>query len=103
MDAQKKEIKMKHIKDERLLAEAHEFYTKGTTMIILLPELGYTPANLRALREQARLTRRQVADITNTVNYETIARWETDVGKKNHADMPQYKWQMLMETICEDI
>ncbi len=81
MDAQKKEIKMS----------------------ILLPELGYTPANLRALREQARLTRRQVADITNTVNYATIARWETDVCKKNHADMPQYKWQMLIDTICKDM
>lgn len=81
MDAQKKEIKMS----------------------ILLPELGYTPANLRALREQARLTRRQVADITNTVNYATIARWETDVGKKNHADMPQYKWQMLIDTIYKDM
>ena len=82
---------------------SHEFYLKGTTMIILLPELGYTPANLRALREQARLTRRQVADITNTVNYATIARWETDVCKKNHADMPQYKWQMLIDTICKDM
>lgn len=78
-------------------------HNKGTTMIILLPELGYTPANLRALREQARLTRRQVADITNTVNYATIARWETDVCKKNHADMPQYKWQMLIDTICKDM
>ena len=69
-------------------------------MIIDLPELGYTPANLRSLREQCGLTRRKVADITNTVNYATIVRWETDVGAKNHADMPQYKWQMLIESIA---
>ena len=37
-----------------------------------------------------------MADITNTVNYATVVRWETDVGGKNHADMPQYKWQMLL-------
>lgn len=72
-------------------------------MIVTLPELGYTPANLKALREQANLTQRQVADITNTVNYATVVRWETDVGGKNHADMPQYKWQMLIKAICEDV
>lgn len=55
-------------------------------MIVTLPELGYTPANLKALREQANLTQRQVADITNTVNYATVVRWETDVGGKNHAE-----------------
>ena len=79
MDAQKKEIKMS----------------------ILLPELGYTPANLRALREQANLTQQQVADITRTKSVDMVRRWEMGTDRHMHSTMPHMKWLLLLDAIVK--
>ena len=63
------------------------------------PELGYTPANLKTLREKYNLTLQQAADITGTKNWVAVSRWETPVGAPNHADMPHTKWLRLLEHI----
>lgn len=60
------------------------------------PELGYTPANLKALRQKYGLTQQATADLLN-VNISALQRWETDVRQKSHRDMPHTKWLKLLE------
>lgn len=60
------------------------------------PELGYTPANLKALRQKYDLTQQSTADLLN-VNISALQRWEADVGQKSHRDMPHTKWLTLLE------
>ena len=60
------------------------------------PELGYTPANLKALRQQYGLTQQATADLLE-VNISALQRWEADVGQKSHRDMPHTKWLTLLE------
>lgn len=59
-------------------------------------ELGYTPNNLKALRQKYGLTQQATADLLN-VNISALQRWETDVGQKSHRDMPHTKWLTLLE------
>lgn len=59
------------------------------------PELGYTPNNLKALRQKYGLTQQATADLLE-VNISALQRWETDVGQKSHRDMPHYKWLTLL-------
>lgn len=59
------------------------------------PELGYTPANLKALRQQYGLTQQQVADITK-VSLATAQRWEASPKQKSYASMPHQQWLILM-------
>lgn len=58
-------------------------------------ELGYTPNNLKALRQMYRLTQQQVADITG-VALATAQRWEASPNQKSYANMPHQKWLILM-------
>nr|DAX48735.1 MAG TPA: helix-turn-helix domain protein [Caudoviricetes sp.] len=58
-------------------------------------ELGYTPANLKALRQMYRLTQQQVADITG-VSLATAQRWEANPKQKSYASMPHQQWIILM-------
>lgn len=58
-------------------------------------ELGYTPNNLKALRQMYRLTQQQVADITG-VALATAQRWEASPNQKSYANMPHPKWLILM-------
>lgn len=60
-------------------------------------ELGYTPNNLRALREKYGLTQTDVAKATNTKHQQTVAKWEAALDAPMHADMPHTKWAMLIE------
>ena len=60
------------------------------------PELGYTPANLKALRKMYRLTQQQVADITG-VALATAQRWEAVPSMSSFANMPHTKWLKLLE------
>ena len=63
-------------------------------------ELGYTPLNLRLIHKQYGLTQQQVADMTDTANYRTVLKWETDLNSSSQrADMPLYKWRMLLNKI----
>lgn len=63
------------------------------------PEFGYTPNNLRALREKHGLTQKQVAEICQVSNYQQVLRWEQSAEKSTHANMPYTKWLMLVDFI----
>ena len=58
-------------------------------------ELGYTPNNLKALRQMYRLTQQQVADITG-VSLATAQRWEASPKQKSYASTPHQQWIILM-------
>nr|DAO90976.1 MAG TPA: antitoxin [Caudoviricetes sp.] len=59
-------------------------------------ELGYTPANLKAIRQQYGLTQQNVADITEST-LKTAQKWETSPNLKSYANMPHTKWLKLLE------
>lgn len=59
-------------------------------------ELGYTPANLKALRQQHGLTQQNVADITAST-LKTAQKWETSPSMSSFANMPHTKWLKLLE------
>lgn len=61
-------------------------------------ELGYTPANLKALRQQHGLTQQNVADITGS-KLKTAQKWEASPNLKSYANMPHTKWLKLLEYI----
>lgn len=58
-------------------------------------ELGYTPANLKALRQMYQLTQQDVANITK-VSLATAQRWEASPKQKSYASMPHQQWLILM-------
>ena len=61
-------------------------------------ELGYTPKNLKLLRQKYSLTIAQVAEITGTANARTVQKWETEnLMLANHSDMPLIKWRKLLQ------
>ncbi|WP_131669241.1 helix-turn-helix domain-containing protein [Psychrobacter pygoscelis] len=55
-------------------------------------ELGYTPANLKQLRQRLRLTQEQVAKIVGVAGNRQVRRWEN-----GEQPMPHDKWQLLLE------
>mgnify|MGYP000501495403 FL=1 len=59
-------------------------------------ELGYTPANLKALRQEYGLTQQAVADITET-SLTTAQRWEASPALSSYANMPHTKWLRLLK------
>ena len=59
-------------------------------------ELGYTPANLKALRQQHGLTQQNVADITES-KLKTAQKWEASPSMSSYANMPHTKWLKLLE------
>nr|DAS53230.1 MAG TPA: antitoxin [Caudoviricetes sp.] len=59
-------------------------------------ELGYTPANLKALRQQNGLTQQNVADITQS-KLKTAQKWEASPSMSSYANMPHTKWLKLLE------
>lgn len=61
-------------------------------------ELGYTPANLKALRQEYRLTQQRVADITG-VTIATAQKWEASPSMSSYANMPHTKWIKLLEYV----
>lgn len=61
-------------------------------------ELGYTPSNLKSLRQKYGLSQRQVADLLG-VDISSLQRWEADVGQKSHRDMPLSKWLELVDIL----
>lgn len=62
-------------------------------------ELGYTPSNLRKLREIYHLTQAQVAQITETKNRNSVGYWELAPTAPNYSPMPHQKWLMLLNFI----
>ena len=64
-------------------------------------ELGYTPANLKALRQRYGLTQQQVADITQS-KLKTAQKWEVRPSMSSFANMPHTKWLRLLEyVVCK--
>jgi DNA-binding transcriptional regulator YiaG len=61
-------------------------------------ELGYTPANLKALRQQHGLTQQNVADITEST-LKTAQKWETSPSMSSYANMSHTKWLKLLEYV----
>lgn len=59
-------------------------------------ELGYTPNNLKALRQKHGLTQQAVAEITET-SLTTAQRWETSPSMSSYANMPHTKWLRLLQ------
>lgn len=59
-------------------------------------ELGYTPANLKALRQKHGLTQQNVADITES-KLKTAQKWEASPSMSSFANMPYTKWLKLLE------
>lgn len=62
-------------------------------------ELGYTPKNLRLIRQKHNLTQQQVADITGTAHWRAVSKWEKEMGESSHIDMPYTKWAKLLDKI----
>lgn len=64
------------------------------------PELGYTPANLKALRQKYGLTQQAAADLLD-VKISGFQRWEADINLKSHTDMPLKKWFELLQKLTK--
>lgn len=62
------------------------------------PELGYTPANLKAVRQKYGLTQKQVANIAGAT-LSTAQKWEAAMSLKTHSDMPHTRWLILLEYV----
>jgi len=63
-------------------------------------EFGYTPNNLKALRQKYELTQQATADLLE-VNISAYQRWESDFNLKSHTDMPLKKWFELLQKITK--
>lgn len=63
-------------------------------------ELGYTPNNLKALRQKHGLTQQATADLLN-VKISGFQRWEADIYLKSHTDMPLKKWFELLQKLTK--
>lgn len=59
-------------------------------------EFGYTPNNLKALRQKHGLTQQAVADITEAT-LKTAQRWEASPALSSYANMPHTKWLRLLQ------
>lgn len=62
------------------------------------PELGYTPNNLKAVRQKHGLTQQAAADLLD-VTISAIQRWESDLNLKSHTDMPIKKWFEFLQKL----
>ena len=66
-------------------------------------ELGYTPNNLRAIRQKHGLTQQQAAELIadGEASYRSVCNWETDLESPSHRDMPLAKWRKLLSALSE--
>lgn len=71
---------------------------KNKTDSVQLPELGYTPANLRALRKFYELTQKEVAQLTDS-SVRSIQNWQADPETSSHRAMPIQKWRELLSLL----
>lgn len=61
-------------------------------------EFGYTPNNLKAMRQKHGLTQQAAADLLD-VTISALQRWEADIDLKSHTDMPLKKWFELLRKL----
>jgi len=64
----------------------------------MFAEVGYTPANLRALLLSAGLTQKAAGQLLG-VKTRTVAGWVVPVDAPGHHDMPLRLWLQLMQTV----
>ncbi len=63
-------------------------------------ELGYTPYNLRTLRNRCKLTQAELAQIVGVKHYIQVGRWEAEPDTETRrADMPLEKWRQFLDWI----
>jgi len=63
-----------------------------------LPEVGYTPTNLRALIESRGWTQKQAADACGVAE-RTLRGWLVeDIDSASHRDCPLRSWRKLLDT-----
>ena len=62
------------------------------------PEIGYTPVNLKHLREINHLTQDDVAKILGVAR-RTVQQWEASIDKNTAATMPHKKWIFLLNSV----
>lgn len=60
-------------------------------------ELGFTPNNLKNLRQKFNLTQKDLAKILNVSCGRTVSKWET-----GYRDMPYKKWLFLIQFLKEN-
>ena len=63
-------------------------------------EFGYTPSNLKGLRQKYGLTQQETADLLD-VKISGYQRWEADINLKSHTDMPLKKWFELLQKLTK--
>lgn len=63
-----------------------------------LPEAGYTPANLRRLMSDFRLTNRDVAHMLGK-HENAVHRWKLDAGHARFSSMNHTDWVRLLEYV----
>ena len=63
-------------------------------------EIGYTPKNLKFIRQNSRKTQKDIADALN-VSLITVQRWEMPVSVNSHVDMPYKKWLEFIELLLK--
>lgn len=63
-------------------------------------EFGYTPNNLKTLRQKHDLTQQAAANLLE-VNISAFQRWEADINLKSHTDMPLKKWVELIAKLTQ--
>ena len=68
---------------------------------MIFPETGYTPANLRSLLNQRRLTREDAARLLG-VKVRAVHRWCADQSTPSHRDMSLQAFQTLLEIAMRD-
>lgn len=61
-------------------------------------EFGYTPNNLKAVRQKHGLTQQAAADLLD-VTISALQRWESDANIKSHTDMPVKKWFEFLQKL----
>ena len=64
-------------------------------------QMGYSPQNLRNIRQQYNLTQKEVAKIVGVSSWNSVSRWETDVTSTNHSTMPYIRWMALFEHLSK--
>lgn len=63
---------------------------------MILPEAGYTPANLRALIEARGWTQKQAAEACG-VSERTVRKWLVEnIDSDSHRDCPLKSWRKLL-------
>lgn len=73
--------------------------TDWVSILDKAPELGYTPANLRAIMKQYHLRDWQANNITQIKGKNNLGRYRRDVDEQDHDDMPHQKWLLLLEYV----